>query len=44
MQALRRHIRGCSAALEAAEAGHFAPERGGRIAAAALVAFADPGH
>jgi hypothetical protein len=39
MQALRRHIRGCSAALEAAEAGHFAPERGNRIAANALARF-----
>jgi len=44
MQALRQHIRGCSAALEAAEASHFAPEWGGRIAAAALAAFADPKH
>lgn len=39
MQALRRHIRGCPAALEVAEAGHFTPEWGGRIAANALAHF-----
>jgi len=39
MQALRRHIRGCPAALEVAEAGHFTPEWGGPIAAKALAHF-----
>jgi len=39
MQALRRHIRGCPAALEVAEAGHFAPEWGSPIAAKALAQF-----
>jgi hypothetical protein len=39
MQALRRCIRGCSASLEAAEAGHFTSERGNRIAASALAHF-----
>jgi haloalkane dehalogenase/tRNA(adenine34) deaminase len=39
MQALRATIRGCPAPMELAEAGHFVPEWGGRIAAAALAAF-----
>jgi haloalkane dehalogenase/tRNA(adenine34) deaminase len=39
MQALRRHIRGCPAALEVAEAGHFTPEWGSPIAAKALAHF-----
>lgn len=40
MHALRGSIRGCPPPLEVAEAGHFVPEWGGRIAAAALSAFA----
>jgi haloalkane dehalogenase len=44
MNDLRRHIRNCPAALEVGDAGHFTPEWGGRIAAAALAAFADPEH
>ncbi|MGQ0577611.1 MAG: haloalkane dehalogenase [Betaproteobacteria bacterium] len=44
MNELRRHIRGCPAPLEVHDAGHFTPEWGGRIAAAALAAFADPEH
>jgi pimeloyl-ACP methyl ester carboxylesterase len=39
MQALHRHIRGCPAPMEVAEAGHFVPEWGGRIAANALAHF-----
>ena len=39
MQALRRHICGCQSALEVAEAGHFTPEWGDRIAANALAHF-----
>jgi hypothetical protein len=39
MKALRAVIRGCPAPMELAEAGHFTPEWGGRIAAAALAAF-----
>ncbi|MGH8632100.1 MAG: haloalkane dehalogenase [Burkholderiales bacterium] len=39
MKALQKTIRGCPAAMEVAEAGHFVPEWGGRIAAAALAAF-----
>lgn len=39
MQDLRRHIRGCPAPIEIAEAGHFTPEWGERIAANALVHF-----
>jgi len=39
MHALRRHIRGCPAPFEVPDAGHFTPEWGGRIAAAALAAF-----
>jgi len=39
MRALHRHIRGCSAPMELAEAGHFVPEWGGRIAANALAQF-----
>ena len=44
MNDLRRHIRNCPAAMEVGDAGHFTPEWGGRIAAAALAAFADPEH
>ena len=40
MQDLRRHIRGCPAPFEVAEAGHFTPEWGSRIAANALAHFA----
>ncbi|HZP93458.1 MAG TPA: haloalkane dehalogenase [Burkholderiales bacterium] len=39
MHELRRHIRGCPAPMELPEAGHFVPEWGGTIAAAALAAF-----
>ena len=39
MHELRRHIRGCPAPLEVAEAGHFIPEWGERIAANALAHF-----
>ena len=39
MQTLCRHIRGCPAPLEVAEAGHFTPEWGDRIAANALAYF-----
>lgn len=42
MHALRKSIRGCPAPLELADAGHFTPEWGGRIAASALAAF--PGY
>ena len=44
MNDLRRHIRNCPAAMEVGDAGHFTPEWGGRIAAAALAAFADSEH
>jgi pimeloyl-ACP methyl ester carboxylesterase len=39
MNALRGHIRGCPAPMNLAEAGHFTPEWGGEIAAAALAHF-----
>lgn len=39
MQALHTHLRGCPAPLEVAEAGHFTPEWGERIAASALTHF-----
>ncbi len=39
MRALQATIRGCRAPMEVTEAGHFVPEWGGRIAAAALAAF-----
>jgi haloalkane dehalogenase len=39
MLALHRHIRGCPAAHEIADAGHFTPEWGDRIAASALAEF-----
>ena len=42
MHALRKVIRGCPAPMEVAEAGHFVPEWGEAIAAAALAqALAD---
>jgi haloalkane dehalogenase len=44
MNELRRHIRNCPAPMQVADAGHFTPEWGGRIAAAALAAFAYPEH
>jgi len=40
MHALQRHIRGADAPLEFPEAGHFVPEWGEPVAAAALKAFA----
>ncbi|HWQ38084.1 MAG TPA: haloalkane dehalogenase [Burkholderiales bacterium] len=39
MRQLQRTIRGCPAPMEVSEAGHFVPEWGDRIAAAALAAF-----
>lgn len=39
MQALQRQIRGCPAPLQVAEGGHFVPEWGAPIAAAALRHF-----
>lgn len=39
MNALRGHIRGCPAPMNIAEAGHFTPEWGREIAAAALAHF-----
>jgi hypothetical protein len=39
MQALHQHLRRCPAPLEVAEAGHFTPEWGDRIAAHALTHF-----
>jgi len=39
MQALRRHICGCAAPLEVAEAGHFTLGWAGRVAANALAHF-----
>jgi haloalkane dehalogenase/tRNA(adenine34) deaminase len=39
MKALQKTIRGCSAPMELADAGHFVPEWGGRIAANALAHF-----
>jgi haloalkane dehalogenase len=39
MHELRELIRGCPAAMEVEQAGHFVPEWGGRIAAAALAHF-----
>ena len=39
MRALHRHIRGCPEPMEVADAGHFTPEWGGRIAANALAHF-----
>jgi pimeloyl-ACP methyl ester carboxylesterase len=39
MRALQKTIRGCLAPMEVAEGGHFVPEWGGPIAAAALAHF-----
>ena len=39
MAALRKTIRGCPAPMELANAGHFVPEWGERIAANALACF-----
>ena len=39
MRALQRSIRGCTAPLEVADAGHFVPEWGAPIASAALAHF-----
>jgi pimeloyl-ACP methyl ester carboxylesterase len=39
MRALHAHIRGCPAPLEVADAGHFVPEWGERIAADALAHY-----
>ena len=39
MRALHAHIRACPAPMEVADAGHFVPEWGGRIAANALAHF-----